>query len=224
VILPHGERIPYVVGAPKFSAERARETPPLTGNFTWRDDFDSHSLRPEWLQVRVPKETWWDVVSRPGWLTIHPLPVPLDALSNPSFLARRQQHQSFDASTELEVPSAPGVAVGLAAFQSENAWYFLGVQRRDSDRAIEVFLWRRSGKRTETVARAALNASTRLRLRISANVRSYSFYFEESNGGWKPLKEADDGSILSTDVAGGFVGTTVGPYAYRCTVCAPTAN
>jgi hypothetical protein len=27
------------------------------------------------------------------------------------------------------------------------------------------------------------------------------------------VKEKDDGSILSTDIAGGFVGTVVGPYA-----------
>jgi len=32
-------------------------------------------------------------------------------------------------------------------------------------------------------------------------------------GGWKPLMVGDDGSILSTDVAGGYVGAVVGPYA-----------
>jgi alpha-N-arabinofuranosidase len=215
VILASGERIPYVVAAPRFSAARAGVTA-TTGNFTWRDDFDSRTLQPEWLQVRVPKQQWWDLGSRPGWLTIHPLPVPLEALSNPSFLARRQQHQSFDASTELEVPGTPGVAVGLAAFQSENAWYFLGVQRRGgaADRPIEVFLWRRGGAHTETVARVELTDAPRLRLRISANARSYSFYVGEGGGGWQPLKEADDGSILSTDVAGGFVGSVVGPYAF----------
>jgi alpha-N-arabinofuranosidase len=228
VILPHGERIPYVMRAPKLATEgapRAMPFVPTAGNFTWRDDFDSPSLRSEWLQLRVPRQPWWDVVSRPGWLTIHALSVPLEALSNPSFLARRQQHQSFDASTELEAPSTPDVAAGLAAFQSENAWYFLGVQRREGGaQPIEVFLLRRSGTKTQTVARTALADSARLRLRISANARLYSFYFQESGGDWRPLKEADDGSILSTDVAGGFVGAMVGPYAYRCSACAPTAN
>jgi alpha-N-arabinofuranosidase len=55
--------------------------------------------------------------------------------------------------------------------------------------------------------------SAHLKLKISGNARAYSFYFDADGSGWKPLKEGDDGSILSTDVAGGFVGTVVGPYA-----------
>ena len=30
--------------------------------------------------------------------------------------------------------------------------------------------------------------------------------------GWQPLGDVQDGRILSTDVAGGFVGATLGPY------------
>ena len=230
VILPHGEPIPYVAPAPKMDPAGAAAVGTAvgyavsSGNFTWRDDFASPSLRSEWVQVRVPKQPWFDLTSRPGWLTVHPLPVPLDALTNPSFLARRQQHLSFDASTELEVPESPGIAVGLAAFQSENAWYFLGVHRRAlseavspteadaASRPLELFLQKRSGGHTETVARKDLDTTARLRLRISGNARAYSFYFGDG-GNWKALKESDDGSILSTDVAGGFVGTVVGPYA-----------
>ena len=183
---------------------------PTTGNFTWRDDFGSRSLRPEWLQVRVPKQPWADLGSRPGWLTIHPLPATLDSLTNPSFLARRQQHLVFDASTELETPTRAGIAAGLAAFQSENAWYFLGVRR---GAGLEVFLEKRGGAHTETIAHAGLPDTPHLKLKISGNARAYSFYFDADGSGWKPLKEGDDGAILSTDVAGGFVGTVVGPYA-----------
>src|SRR5262249_47186193 len=100
VILRHGEVIPYVAPAPAVAAvaaaaAAAAATEPLTGNFTWRDDFNSPALQPEWLQVRVPKAgaaAWADLTDRPGWLTLHPLPLSLDALGNPSFLARRQQH------------------------------------------------------------------------------------------------------------------------------------
>jgi alpha-N-arabinofuranosidase len=146
------------------------------------------------------------------------LPVSLDALTNPSFLAHRQQHLAFDASTELETPTRAGVATGLAAFQSENAWYFLGVRRGASPSAehsppLELFLEKRGGARTETIGHTELPDSAHLKLKISGNARAYSFYFDADGSGWKPLKEGDDGSILSTDVAGGFVGTVVGPYA-----------
>ena len=239
LILARGEGIPYIAAAPAVPAEpivpaepvardkdhsaapRPTPTPTPTqasGNFTWRDDFASRSLRPEWLQLRVPKQPWADLGTRPGWLTIHPLPASLDALTNPSFLAHRQQHLAFDASTELETPARAGVATGLAAFQSENAWYFLGVRRGTPSSAehslpLELFLERRGGARTEIVAHTELPATSHLKLKISGNARAYSFYFDADGSGWKPLKEGDDGSILSTDVAGGFVGTVVGPYA-----------
>jgi alpha-N-arabinofuranosidase len=164
------------------------------------------------LQVRVPKQPWSDLTSRPGWLTIHPLAARLDSLTNPSFLARRQQHLAFDASTELAAPAA-GVSMGLAAFQSENYWYFLGVHRGGGEAPLELFLEKRAGTHTETIVRAALADVTHLKLKISADARAYSFYFDADGAGWKPLKEGDDGSILSTDVAGGFVGAVVGPYA-----------
>ena len=78
---------------------------------------------------------------------------------------------------------------------------------------MELFLEKRAGARTETIARAELADVTHLKLKISGNARAYSFYFDADGSGWKPLKEGDDGSILSTDVAGGFVGAVVGPYA-----------
>jgi alpha-N-arabinofuranosidase len=217
VVLRPGHVIPYVAPAPSLGVQSDADVGPTTGNFTWRDDFESPVLRGEWMQVRVPKAgqaAWVDLSDRAGWLTLHPLPVPLDALGNPSFLARRQQHQSFDASTELEAPTVPEVSAGLAAFQNENYWYFLGVRRR-SDGDCEVFLEKRAGAHTETIARAALPAGAPrlMKLRISANSRAYSFYFDADGSGWKPLESGDDGSILSTDVAGGFVGAVVGPYA-----------
>jgi len=175
----------------------------------------------------VTKQPWADLTHRPGWLTIHALRTPLESLQNMSFLARRQQHLAFDASTELEIPAEKGVAVGLAAFQNENYWYFLAIRRRvlasdpgaqqsASERhaaPLELFLDKRGGKQTETVARVSLGDGARLKLKIAAEGRAYSFYFDEDGSGWKPLRENDDGSILSTDVAGGFVGAFVGPYA-----------
>jgi alpha-N-arabinofuranosidase len=216
------------------------QTPATTGNFRWRDEFDSPVLSRQWLFVRVPKLPWADLTQRPGWLTINALRVPLDSLQNMSFLARRQQHLSFDAGTELEIPAAPGVSAGMVAFQNENYWYFLGVRRRPVGGSatptsrVELFLERRAGKQTETLAvtpligsaapqgmpredhapdAGAVASAARIQLEIAGNGADYSFYFDPDGSGWKPLMEHADGTILSTDVAGGFVGAMVGLYA-----------
>lgn len=226
VILPAGKPIPYVVAAPKFGgdvtdAERATTASrigltdgdiPTTGNFTLYDEFKSPILSQQWLNVRTPVTEWADLNQRPGWLSIHALQAGLDSLQNMSFLARRQQHLTFEASTEIEAPASPGkLAVGLAAFQNQNYWFFLGVRRVSPER-LQMFLEKRAGKQTVTVATTDITGAL-IKLRIAAHARDYSFYFDTGAGGWTPLKEHEDGSILSTDVAGGFVGAMVGPYA-----------
>jgi beta-glucosidase len=208
VILEHGRAIPYVVRGPKFMA--ARDQQPLSGNFTWRDEFDAATLDKAWLQLRARR--WVDLRSTPGALSIDPQVTRLDDVAIPSFLARRQQHEVFEATTRLRVPAKAGTAAGLAAFQNETHWYFLGTRRAGT--AVEIFLEKKNGERLETVATTTLAAAMALDLKISANARAYSFFYQApQNGGWRALEENDDGSILSTDVAGGFVGAVVGPYA-----------
>jgi len=210
VILGNGRAIPQVAPAPSFMHDASTQAP-LGGNFTWRDEFDKPRLDPAWLFVRVPKTRWADLASTPGTLTIHPLAEGLDTLRNPSFLARRQQHMAFEAATALDVPRARNVAAGLAAFQGENYWYFLGARRTDS--GLELFLEKSSGKARATIATAHVESASTLRLKIAGNGGAYSFAYEIDGKGWRWLKQDDDGTILSTDVAGGFVGATLGPYA-----------
>lgn len=208
VILEPGTAIAYSLRGPEFMNGDAQA--PLAGNFTWRDEFDTPALDTAWLQVRVPKQSWFDLAARKGTLAIEPLPVGLDALANPSFLARRQQHTKFDASLRVQTPRAKGTAAGIAAFQKETHWYFLGIRRTPAQ--IEVFLEKRANGDVATIARAALADASQLQLRVAGDGGSYSFFYDAGEG-WRPLLENDDGSILSTEVAGGFVGTVIGPYA-----------
>lgn len=210
VILERGKAIPYVAPAPKLSNTN-RDVTPLAGNFTWRDEFDRRELNAAWLQIRAPRQQWFDLVAEPGRLNITPTVERLDGNNNPAYLGRRQQHLAFDASTSLRLPKEPGVAAGLAAFQNGQHWYFLGARR--SGESVQVFLEKKSGTTTKQVATATLKqaADAEIKLRISGKGRDYSFYYDAA--GWRPLLENDDGSILSTEVAGGFVGATLGPHA-----------
>ena len=212
VILPAGQTIPYIAAAPAWMRGEATQAP-FTGNFVHRDEFDGTTLRPEWLRVRVPKQAWADLAARPGALAVHPLPEGLETLRNPAFLGRRQQHLRFEASTAMTRP-APGIAAGLAAFQSEAYWYFLGV-RPAADGRVAIFLeGRDGGGTTRTLATREVEGSDTLRLKIEGDEGAYGFAFDTGDGrGWQSLARDVDGTVLSTDRAGGFVGTLLGPYA-----------
>ena len=212
VILAHGEKIPYVLPGPSFMKTPAQQAP-MSGNFTWRDEFDTVELGKGWMTPRVPRTQWYDGNARPGWLAITPLPERLDTLVNPAFYARRQQHQVFEASTAMELPGA-GVAAGLAAFQGDTHWYFLGVRRGDGGR-VEVFLEKKAGAGdSEVVATQSTTEAPLYTLHIEGNEGRYGFGFDAGDGdGVQWLTRDADGTILSTDEAGGFVGVTIGPHA-----------
>ena len=209
LILPKGEAIPYVVRGPAQMS--AGTQAPATGNFTWRDDFDSPTLSAEWMYVRVPGKNWADLRAKPGALTIHPQATPLESLKNPSFLARRQQHQSFEASTTFELPRGGHVAAGIVAFQSEDFWYFFGARRAGPE--VELFLQRRKGHVTQIVATAKLPKDGPLAVKILGEGATCSFLYSANGQPWRTFRENEDGTMLSTDVAGGFVGATLGPFA-----------
>lgn len=98
----------------------------------------------------------------------------------------------------------------MAAFQNENHHFYFGV-RRTSDR-WSIFLERAAGEQPASIAEQVLNPADadRIELRIEAEGRLYSFSFRLDGGDWVTLAEEIDGSILSTEVAKGFVGSYMG--------------
>jgi xylan 1,4-beta-xylosidase len=210
MILEPGREIPYIAPGPSYMANSSAQVP-STGNFTWRDEFDASELDRTWMFVRVPKKTWAKPGVQPGHLAIEPLAEGLDTLRNPSFLARRQQHLVFEASTAMEVPAEAGTSAGIVAFQNGTHWYFFGVRRRDGK--LQLFLEKSSGKAAETIASTLIDPVENLKLRIAGNDGAYSFAYATQGDHWQWLLRDDDGTILSTEVAGGFVGATLGPYA-----------
>jgi xylan 1,4-beta-xylosidase len=210
IILEKGRAIPYVMKGPSFMTDTMQR--PFTGNFTWRDEFDGPTLDHSWMQLRTPQQPWFDLSAKRGRLTVQALPMTLDSLQNPAFLAFRQQHQAFEATTSFEVASAAGVSAGIAAFQNENYWYFFGARR--SGRQVELFIEKKGGQAVSTITSSTLDLQRRvLQLRIIGTGKQLSFAYSSDGKRWSTLRGDVDGSILSTAVAGGFVGAVVGPYA-----------
>ncbi|HST45013.1 MAG TPA: glycoside hydrolase family 43 protein [Luteimonas sp.] len=210
VILEAGRDVPYMAPGPRFMAKESSQSP-MSGNFTWRDDFDTATLGPAWMSLRAPGTAWADLVAHPGQLALEPLVLGLDTLHSPAFVGRRQQHTTFEASTALRVPAATGIEAGIAAFQNERHWYFLGVRQGVQGRG-EVFLERSSRFGRRIVATTPIPDAPTLRLRITGDAGDYGFGFDTGTG-WQWLKQHEDGTVLSTEFAGGFVGVVLGPHA-----------
>jgi xylan 1,4-beta-xylosidase len=228
VILKQGEALPRLVQRPVVQRPKLPASPaprvPLTGSFSWRADFEGNELGLAWNFLRTPREKWWSLTAKPGSLLIAPRPVRLNSIEkkdasangNPSFVARRQQHLDFSITTTLVVnPVTVPSEAGLAALQNDTNYFFLGV-RIDGGSARQVFLEQHTKRSTapELLASAILpDGAKHLELKVEGIGRKYFFSYRMTRGNWMPLKQNVDGGVLSTQAAGGFVGTYLGMFA-----------
>jgi alpha-N-arabinofuranosidase len=217
VMLSGVEQVPYVLRRPGLPRDSAPI--PTSGNFAIRDEFDGRKLASYWHMLRTPREQWYDLGATPGSLTIRARSAGLAGPAQPSLIARRQQHLVASASTAMRYgPANPGDKAGLVAFQNERFHYFVGLTMQQDGRVtVDVEQHRVIGGRDTTVVLAskawALSRDPIL-LRIDARGDRYDFYYATRPGAWTPLATDADGTMLSTRIAGGFVGTMLGMYAF----------
>jgi alpha-N-arabinofuranosidase len=206
-----GQVIPWILRKPALTPSGR---PFSTAKMVIREEFNGSALGPEWMMMRNPRERWFSISG--GALRLQPRTIGLGDFGNPSFLGRRQQHMYAIASTQVRFAPAPGQKAGLAALQNDEYWFLLSVANRGGTR--EVQLERRAGPNEPpggvVIASAPAAGSNPVQLRIRARGGVYDFEYAVRPGRWQTLKAGEDGKILSTKTAGGFVGTTFGPYAY----------
>jgi alpha-N-arabinofuranosidase len=122
----------------------------------------------------------------------------------------------------------PGDRAGLAAFHNETHFFLLSVALSDGKPLVR--LERRAGNGPDAVLTVVAEAPLAVRpgapvyLRIDARGGRYDFLYGVRPNEWVPLAADQDGTILSTKVAGGFVGTMFGLFAYADTTSLPTST
>jgi xylan 1,4-beta-xylosidase len=212
IITTGDQTVPYVAKRPTLPRQPAPPVP-TSGDFTVRDEFDGPNLPVYWQVIRTPRVRTYDFTTTPGALTLYARPVGLEPTGIPSFVARRQQHQRFSASTAIRyAPARDGEKAGVIAFQNDEFYYFLSVARVAGKTMVQ--LEKRAGPQAATVvASAPIEANGPIRLKVQGRADRYDFLYAEGNGAWKTLAADQDGRILSTAVAKGFVGTMLGLYA-----------
>lgn len=202
IFSPGTGRVEFEYPAPNLP-EQVWETPPA------REDFDDGTLAYHWNFLRTPREEFYSLSERPGFLRLKLRPQHLCEQSNPSFVGRRQQHMDFTAQTEFEfTPQSDNECAGLVLVQN-NDFHFRFVVMRENETVIRLI--KRSHGKDETIATRPVSAG-HYTLKVTAHGQDYNFYFS-TDGQWQALAENVDGRILSTPVAGGFVGAYIAMYA-----------
>jgi alpha-N-arabinofuranosidase len=210
IILDSQTPVPWQVKRPNIAGTKAF-TPPQSGNFSWRDDFDLARLNHEWTKLRTSEKQWVFLGADKGEIQLSALPLPLKEKAQPAYLARVQQHLEFAASTRMELPQTVGVSAGLVIFQSSDFHYFLGVTKKAG--AYNIFLEEVREGTSSVLASADFPADdTHIELGLEQQDAKLRFYYSIAASETELIRNVD-ARLLSTQLAGGFVGATIGIHA-----------
>ena len=208
VILPNGKAVPTLVKKNKLENKAVI----TTGNFSFNDEFESNTLNMKWLMIRTPHNDWYSLKN--GQLILQAIPKSIYEVTQPAFLGFRQQHTAFETTTELNFkPQTSQDIAGLVCYQNEKYNFVFG---KTLVKGSETIVLDRSEGETTRLASIEIptndkNAS--IRLKIEGKGANYSFYVAFGNKDWQVVAENVDARNLSTQKAGGFNGTLIGPYA-----------
>jgi xylan 1,4-beta-xylosidase len=213
VINPDFKEIQYQYTV-NYPERKQANTPPQSGNFSYTNRFEQ-GLDKSFLFLRTHDSTWYSTSPKSG-LTMKLKPETCIERGHPAFIAKRQQHMACTAATSLKFTATKsGEKAGLMAFQDETHFYFICKSIDSAGQSvIQLFKGANQNKTMDLLAQTVLSKKDQdVRLRILADGANYSFEYALAKGAWNNLKKNVDGKYLSTQVAGGFIGSLFAFYA-----------
>lgn len=209
VILDKDLPVPTIVKKEGLTPQKSY----LTGNFVWRDNFDTQILANEWQFIRTPKGDWFNFGS--DGLELKPIAINISAIANPAFIGRRQQHTEFEAETTLTfAPKSANEMAGLVCYQNEVHNFVLAKTLIGNNPYIILDRAQKENKRIAQIEIPSEYESDAIKLKVKGLKDKYSFYVSFDQGQtWNIVAEDIDAKNLSTESAGGFTGAMIGMYA-----------
>ena len=185
------------------------EGKPTFGNFVVEDTFDGDKLDMAWMTLRGPADGLYAL--KGGALELTCSPKRATRFETPALLLRRLQHHAFSAFTRMRFLPEGSEEAGLLLYKDERHLLFLKVCLVDGNPAICL---ERSGETLSCKTLPKTFSTVDLCI-ASDNGLTFRFGYAVDGREMRTLVANVDASYLSTDVAGGFTGTTVGPYAVK---------
>ncbi|WP_066195761.1 MULTISPECIES: glycoside hydrolase family 43 protein [Gracilibacillus] len=174
------------------------------------DSFESERLGDQWNFIRTPRESFWSLTERKGYLRLKAKQETIMEEENPSFVGRRQQHIDFYAELAMEFKPAQSTdSAGLVLLQ--NHGYQIRVEMVTENEQPTLKLVRREAGSDQLIATQALEDWC-VYLSVEGNGQDYTFSYAIDPAERHLLARDVDGRVLSTDLASGFVGAYIGMY------------
>lgn len=210
---------PYLPGGKSLSLnmEGPLPQPPTPRQETFRDDFTSCALNPEWTFIRNPVPGCWSLTENPGKLTLQGSASLSDPTVSPAFVGVRQQEHRLTAHTILTGPLKNGQRAGITAYYTADYHneiyvrrmeerYFVGVNRRVHDLEAEVFC-------------QEINYQGTICLRIDADETAYHFSYQMPGASGQEAASASVAGLCTEGTAYmTFTGTFIGLFTTGGTV------
>lgn len=175
------------------------------------DNFEEKVLDMIWCMRRPVQNPFYSLTVRPGYLRMELSHVRLEDMDTPAMLVRRQQHYNFQAALAMEFePLRDGEEAGLVLTQNERFSFLLVKEMKKCRVMLNCY---RLVNGVRELLRSVETGPGRLYLTVEGTEGSYDFYYGMRERQKTALALGEDGSILSTLVADGFVGTYLGMYA-----------
>jgi alpha-N-arabinofuranosidase len=205
-ILTEGEEtVPLIVRHPGTTVG----TKPAFGNFKVTDSFEGNRLGLEWMTLRGPADHLYAL--KGGALELRCSEESATRFETPALILRRLQHHAFTASTRMRFTPEGETAAGMLLYKDERHQYFLKVCLSDGEPAICL---ERSGVTLSCKALPGKFSTVDLCI-ASDDGLTFRFGYAVDGRELRTLAANVDASYLSTAVADGFTGTTIGPYAVK---------
>jgi len=146
----------------------------------------------------------------------------IHGLNAVSYYCLRQQHMSFDVCIKMHFAPTESEEAGIVVFQSHKYNYQFLLSLKNGEEVLRVV--KCENEALETLAEVSLASAFSenknvaicdkfIWLKISARGQLLSFSYSTDGKVFIMAHENAPAHILSTDVAGGFVGNTIGMYA-----------